>query len=241
MRIIKVKNYDEMSLNAARIICGHIALKPNCVLGLATGSTPIGTYANLVKWYKEGGVDFSETRTVNLDEYFGISPDNENSYSYFMYNHLLNHVNIKAENINIPNGMSHDTETECERYDRVLDQLGSIDLQLLGIGHNGHVGFNEPSDIFVKKTHAIELSKSTIKANSRLFNHIDEVPTRAFTMGMQSIMKSKEILLIASGQDKADIMYEALCGPITPQVPASALQLHQNVIVIGDEAALSKF
>lgn len=214
--------------------------KPDCVLGLATGSTPIGTYKQLIDWYNKGDLDFSEVKTVNLDEYKGLSRDNDQSYYYFMYNNLFKHINIKLENTNVPNGTEPDSEKECSRYDDVINSLGGADLQLLGLGHNGHIGFNEPDDTFAKTTHCVDLQESTIEANKRFFADINDVPRQAYTMGIKTIMQAKKILLVVSGEDKAEILREVLTGPITPKVPASILQLHNDVIVVADEAALSK-
>ena len=215
-------------------------MKPDCVLGLATGSTPLGTYQQLIDWYNKGDLDFSETKSVNLDEYKGLPKDNDQSYYYFMYNNLFKHININLDNTNVPNGMEPDSEKECSRYEQVISGLGGVDLQLLGLGHNGHIGFNEPAQAFEKTTHCVDLTESTIEANKRFFASIDDVPKQAYTMGIQTIMKAKKILLLVSGEDKAAILRDALCGPVTPQVPASILQLHNDVIVVADEAALSK-
>ncbi len=240
MRVFTVKNYEEMSKKAADIIAAQMITKPNSVLGLATGSTPIGTYQELIRRNKEGVIDFSEIRTANLDEYKGLTADNDQSYAYFMRDNLFNHVNIDLSNTNIPNGTEEDAEKECSRYDAVIDALGGVDLQLLGIGNNGHIGFNEPADAFASGTHCIKLTEDTISVNSRFFEKIEDVPQYAYTMGVRNIMQAKAILLIASGEAKADAMYKTICGPITPQVPASVLQLHPNVFIVADEAAMSK-
>ena len=240
MRIITAKNYDDMSRKAANIISAQIIMKPNCVLGLATGSTPVGAYNQLVQWYHKGDLDFSQVKTVNLDEYKGLKANHPQSYRYFMEEHLFKHVNITPEHINIPNGTANDPEDECLRYDTVIAGLGGIDLQVLGIGRNGHIAFNEPNIAFEKKTHLVNLTQSTIEANSRLFDHISEVPTSAYTMGVKNIVQANIILLMVSGEEKADIMHEAFCGPVTPCVPASILQMHNHVIIVGDEPALSK-
>lgn len=231
MRIIETGSYEEMSVLAAGIIGAQILLKPDCVLGLATGSSPIGAYGELVKDYQRGLLDFSGVRTVNLDEYCGLKPENPQSYRYFMDQHLFNHVNIDKANTHVPGGVREDVEEECRRYEALIDSMGGIDLQLLGIGHNGHIGFNEPTDHFPRYVHPVDLAESTIKANSRLFDRIEDVPTRAVTMGIGTIMKAGRILLIA-GQDKKEIIQEALYGKVTPQVPASVLQLHRDVTVI---------
>lgn len=232
MKIIKAKDYQDMSRKTANIIAAQIILNKNSVLGLATGSSPIGTYEHLVQYYNKGDIDFSNISTVNLDEYYGLDGDNEQSYHYFMNHHLFSKINIKIENTNVPNGKAKDTNEECIRYDDLITSLGGIDLQLLGIGHNGHIGFNEPSDIFEKTTHCVELGETTIMANKRFFRDISEVPTRAITMGIQTIMQARKIVLIASGQDKKEILEKALFGPITPSVPASILQLHEDLTVV---------
>lgn len=240
MRIYKAKDYKDMSRKAANIISAQIIMKPNCVLGLATGSSPIGTYKQLIDWYSKGDLDFSEVKTINLDEYRGLSPDNKNSYHYFMNENLFNHVNISKENVNIPNGEAEDDKEECNRYNKVISNLGGIDLQLLGLGHNGHIGFNEPDENFEKETHCVPLTDSTIIANSRLFDNIEEVPRYAYTMGIKTIMQAKKILVIVSGEDKSEVVKKAFFGSVTPRVPASILQMHNDVILVGDEAALSK-
>ena len=239
MRIYRAHNYQELSRKAANIVSAQVILKPNCVLGLATGSTPIGTYKQLIEWYNKGDLDFAEVTTVNLDEYRGLSPDNEQSYAYFMRQNFFDHININPDNVNIPNGLNLNAKSECERYDRVIKNLGGIDLQLLGIGRNGHIGFNEPGSAFEKHTHCVELSKSTLEANQRFFTSIDQVPTHAYTMGIRSIMQAKHVLLIATGSDKAEAVFKSFFGPVTPEVPASVLQLHQHVTLVADEEALS--
>ncbi|NLZ45139.1 MAG: glucosamine-6-phosphate deaminase [Clostridiales bacterium] len=241
MKIIKAGSYDEMSAIAAGLVSKQIKCSPNSVLGLATGSTPIGMYKNLVEENKKGEIDFSNVKTINLDEYVGISPTHESSYTYFMKHYLFDHVNIDQSNCFLPNSSAKNHDEECKRYDNLIDQLGSIDLQILGIGNNGHIGFNEPMDSFAKKTHVIKLTKGTIKTNSRLFENPSDIPTKAITMGIQSIMMAKKIILLANGMVKSDIMYKSLFGPITPLVPASVLQLHQNLTVVGDSQALSLF
>ncbi len=240
MRIYRAKDYEEMSRKAANLIAAQVIMKPDCVLGLATGTTPIGTYRQLVEGYEKGDLDFSAVKTVNLDEYKGLSPENNQSYRYFMNENLFRHVNICLENTNVPNGLAEDAEAECARYNQVIRDLGGIDLQLLGLGVNGHIGFNEPDDAFAKETHLVTLTQSTIDANSRLFDRIEDVPHYAFTMGIRSIMQAKKILVVANGENKADIIKKAFFGPVTPQVPASILQMHPDVILVGDEAALSK-
>lgn len=239
MKIYQAKNYQEMSRKAANIISAQIIMKPDAVLGLATGSTPIGTYQQLIDWYKKGDLDFSEIRSVNLDEYKGLSADNDQSYAYFMRTNLFDSVNIKKENTYIPNGLEEDIAKECARYNSIIHTLGDIDLQLLGLGGNGHIGFNEPGAAYEKETHCVKLTENTIQANSRFFEKLEDVPRYAYTTGIKNIMQAKRILLIASGENKADALYRSLFGPITPTVPASILQLHNNVTVVADEAALS--
>ncbi len=231
MRIIEVESYKEMSRLAARMIGGQVALKPNCVLGLATGSSPIGTYEELAADYQAGILDFSQVRTVNLDEYCGLTPDNPQSYRYFMDLHLFGKVNVDKANTHLPNGAAPDMQAECARYEALVESLGWPDLQLLGIGHNGHIGFNEPAEDFPTCVHTVQLAQSTIQANSRLFDRVEDVPTQAVTMGVGAIMKAKRVLLIA-GPDKKEIVEKAFRGPVTPQVPASILQLHRDATVI---------
>lgn len=239
MRIYQTKDYNEMSRKAANVISAQIITKPDAVLGLATGSTPIGAYKELIRRYQNGDLDFQNIRTANLDEYKGLSKDNDQSYAYFMRTNLFDHVNIKAENTNIPDGLNADADAECARYDQVVRSLGGVDLQLLGLGGNGHIGFNEPADAFTSGTHCVTLTESTISANARFFEKIEDVPRYAYTMGIKTIMDAKSILLIVSGQSKADALYRSLFGPIVPSVPASVLQLHHDVTVIADEEALS--
>jgi glucosamine-6-phosphate deaminase len=240
MRIYRTKNYQEMSRQAANLISAQVILKPDSVLGLATGSTPIGTYDQLVEWYKKGDIDFSEVSTVNLDEYKGLTRDNNQSYYYFMHKHFFDRVNIHPEKTHIPNGTAEDGNKECKRYEEEIRMLGGIDMQLLGLGHNGHIGFNEPSDYFATITHCVDLQPSTIEANKRFFPTIDDVPKQAYTMGIGTILQAKKILLVVSGEDKADAVKNALFGLVTPHVPASVLQIHPDVTVVADEAALSK-
>lgn len=240
MKIYKAKDYKDMSRKAANIISAQVIMKPNCVLGLATGSTPIGTYAQLVEWYNKGDLDFSEVTTVNLDEYKGLPRTNDQSYYYFMHQHLFDRVNIDPERTNVPNGMEPDAEKECGRYEELIRSLGGVDLQLLGLGHNGHIGFNEPGEAFEKETHCVDLTESTIEANKRFFASADGVPKQAYTMGIKTIMQAKKILIVVNGENKADIVERAFFGPVTPEVPASILQLHNDVTLVGDEAALAK-
>ena len=240
MKIFKMKDYDQMSQKAANLIAAQIITKPDCVLGLATGSSPIGTYKQLIEKYNNGDLDFSKVTTVNLDEYKGLPRDNDQSYYYFMNDNLFDHVNIDKENTHVPNGMIEDSEKECADYEALIASLGGQDLQLLGLGHNGHIGFNEPADAFDKTTHCVDLTESTIEANKRFFASADDVPRQAYTMGIGTIMQAKKILIIVSGEDKADIVRDAFFGPVTPQVPASILQMHSDVTLVADEAALSK-
>ena len=239
MRIIVTKNYDDMSRKAANIIAAQIITKPNCVLGLATGSTPIGTYKELIAAYNNGDLDFSQVSTVNLDEYRGLDHDNDQSYYYFMMNNLFKHVNIDVAKTHVPDGTIEDADQACSDYEAIVKSYGGVDLQLLGLGHNGHIGFNEPADEFPKDTHCVDLTESTIQANARFFEKIEDVPTQAYTMGIGTIMRAKKILLVASGKDKAEIIKKAFFGPVVPQVPASILQMHQDVTIVIDEAAAS--
>mgnify|MGYP004659261331 FL=1 len=235
MKFVTVSNYEKMSRSAANIISAQVIIKPDSVLGLATGSSPLGTYNQLIKWYEKGDVDFSNVTSVNLDEYVGLDESNSQSYRYFMDNNFFNHININKANTFVPNGCAVDLAEEGRRYDEHIEELGGIDLQLLGIGLDGHIGFNEPDDYFVKSTHVVDLHESTIKANSRFFENESDVPKQAITMGMISIMQSKKILLIASGSAKKEILDKAFFGPITPQIPASILQLHPDITVIYSE------
>ena len=240
MKILRAKDYDDMSRKAANIISAQVILKPNCVLGLATGSTPIGTYHQLAKWCDKGDCDFSQVSTYNLDEYRGLSHDDPQSYHYFMRENFFDHINIDQANTHVPDGANPDAEAACSEYDRIVAAAGYPDLQLLGIGNNGHIGFNEPDDHFSKGTHCVDLTESTIKANSRLFEREEDVPRQAYTMGVQTIMLARRIVIVVSGENKADIVRQAFFGPVTPRVPASILQLHTDVSVVADEAALSK-
>ena len=223
MRIIKAKDYKEMSRQGANIISAQIIMKPNCVLGLATGSSPEGIYAQLVEWYNKGDVDFSEVTSVNLDEYRGLDKDNDQSYYYFMHKHLFDKVNINPDNTYLPNGIAKDPDEECVRYEKLIRFFGGADLQLLGIGRNGHIGFNEPSDSFDKTVHCVDLLESTIDANKRFFASADDVPKQAYSMGIGTILSAKKILLVASGEEKAEAVRASVLGPITPQVPGSIL------------------
>lgn len=241
MRIYRAKDYDDMSRKAANIISAQVILKPDCVLGLATGSTPIGAYKQLVEWYNKGDLDFSEVTTVNLDEYKGLPRDNDQSYYYFMRENLFKHVNIPEGRSFLPDGTEPDSEKACSRYNEIIHQVGGIDLQLLGLGQNGHIGFNEPDDHFSLKTHCVDLTPSTIEANKRFFEKKEDVPRQAYTMGIKTIMQAKRVLLVASGKEKAQALRDAVYGPVTPALPASILQYHKNVYIVADEAALSLF
>lgn len=239
MRIINCHTYEAMSRKAADILAAQIQLKPNCVLGLATGITPIGAYQGLIKKYESGSLDFSEVRTYNLDEYRGLTHEDPQSYHYFMNDQLFNHVNIDPANVHVPDGANTDADAACADYDRMVAEAGYCDLQLLGIGRNGHIGFNEPADEFSKGTHCVDLTESTIEANSRLFEKEEDVPRQAYTMGTQTIMNARCILMVANGENKAQAVRDMCFGPIVPTCPASILQLHPNVFVVCDDAALS--
>lgn len=235
MKYIVVNTYDELSNKAADLIAAQILVKPNCVLGLATGSSPVGTYKRLIEDNKAGKIDFSTVTSVNLDEYVGLDGSNDQSYRYFMNDNLFNHVNIDKSKTFVPSGLADDLAAEGAAYDAMIEELGGIDLQLLGIGLDGHIGFNEPDNYFTGPTHQVTLDESTIEANARFFASKDEVPTTAITMGMKSIMQAKKVLLIANGAAKKAIVEKAFFGPIDPQVPASILQLHPDVTVIYSE------
>lgn len=231
MRILETDNYEQLSALAAEILGAQVLLKPHCVLGLATGSSPVGAYQKLAEAYRIGRLDFSQVHTVNLDEYWGLSGEDAHSYRYFMEHHLFRRVNLKPEKTFLPDGAAADPEEESRRYEALVQGLGGVDLQLLGIGHNGHIGFNEPGDSFPPVTHPVALTESTIQANARLFDRPEDVPTHAITMGVGTILKAHRILLIA-GADKRGILEKALTGKVTPWVPASVLQLHRDVTVI---------
>ena len=228
MNIIRAKDYQDMSRKAANIISAQIIMKPDCVLGLATGSTPVGTYRQLIEWYEKGDLDFSRVSTVNLDEYRGLTHIDPQSYYYFMQENLFDHVNIDKTATHVPDGTNPDAADACVKHEQIIKSLGGIDLQLLGLGNNGHIGFN-----------LVDLAESTIRANARFFTSIDEVPKQAYTMGIRTIMQAKKILVVVSGEGKADIVSRAFFGPVTPEVPASILQMHPDVTVVCDEAALS--
>ncbi len=237
MKVVVAKDYREICKLVSRIFAAQVTLKPDSVLGLATGSTPVGMYQELVQMYQEGRIDFSHVRTVNLDEYAGLSGDNDQSYRYFMNHNLFDHINIDKENTNVPDGTATDLQAECERYEQVVADMGSVDIQLLGIGNNGHIAFNEPCSEFPEKTHIVDLTQNTIEANARFFESMDDVPKKALTMGIGTIMKAKKIVLMANGPKKAQTIYDTLYGPITPEVPASVLRLHPDVTIFVDEQA----
>lgn len=240
MRIYREADYAAMSRRCANLIAAEVIRKPDCVLGLATGSTPVGTYQQLVEWNKQGDLGFGEVTTVNLDEYKGLEPTHDQSYRYFMQSHLFDHIDIKPEHTHVPNGLAGDPEKECARYDALIRALGGADLQLLGMGRNGHIGFNEPGPAFVRETHVVDLAESTIEANARFFASRDDVPRQALTMGVGAIMSARRVLVAVSGADKAEAVYHAFCGPVTPEVPASILQFHSDVVLVGDGLALAK-
>ena len=241
MRLIKTRDYAELSERAADIIAAQVILKPDCVLGLATGSSPVGTYQALIRKYEAGALDFSRVHTVNLDEYEGLAPDHEQSYARFMRENLFDHVNIPLESTNVPSGLSTDAgAAECARYDALIAAFGGIDLQLLGLGPNGHIGFNEPADHFPTGTHRVALTESTIQANKRFFEREEDVPRFAYTMGVRDIMQARRVLMVVNGEAKAETVKKAFFGPVTPLVPASILQLHPDFTLVADEAALSR-
>ena len=234
MRVYCAENYAAMSRRAANIISAQVITKPDSVLGLATGGTPVGAYQRLVECYKEGDL------SVNLDEYYGLSPRHEQSYRYFMQSNLFDHIDIKPENTHVLNGLAKDPAEECAKYNQLIEDLGGIDLQLLGMGHNGHIAFNEPGDDFGLETHLVTLTERTIEANTRFFERKEDVPRQALTMGIKNIMRARRILMVVSGADKAEAVYKAFCGRVTKEVPASILQLHPDVTLVGDKEALSK-
>lgn len=238
MKIIKAKDYKDMSRKAANILSAQVILKPDSVLGLATGSTPIGMYKQLIDWYRKGDIDFSKVSTFNLDEYVGLDDSHPQSYRKFMQDNFFNDVNINSDNIYIPNGIANNYDCECRNYENRIALAGGIDLQVLGIGHNGHIGFNEPKEHFERDTHIVCLKYETRKANSRFFGKLDDVPRHAISMGMGIIMKAKRIILLASGERKAEILHKSMYGKIDPYVPASILQLHPDITVVADENAL---
>jgi glucosamine-6-phosphate deaminase len=237
MELIVVKNYEEMSKKAASIMSSQVTLKPNCVLGLATGDTPLGMYKELINKYKNNEVDFSKVKTFNLDEYYGVQRNYIQSYYYYMINNFFKYINVDSNNINIPDGTAKDVQDECTNYERKIKEAGGIDIQVLGIGVNGHIGFNEPNVNFEAQTHLVNLDDKTIESNARFFNAIDEVPVKAISMGIKTILQSKKIMLLAYGDSKAEAIYKTVKGKISPEIPASILQLHQDVTIILDESA----
>ena len=241
MKIIRAKDYADMSRKAANIISAQVIMKPNCVLGLATGGTPVGAYAQLVDWYNKGDIDFSEVTTVNLDEYRGLPREHPESYWSFMHKNLFDLVNIRPEAIHLPDGTNMDSAAECAHYDEIIRQLGGVDLQLLGIGHDGHIGFNEPGAAFELGTHCVNLTPATIEANKRFFDgDVNQVPKQAYTMGIKTIMQARKVLMVANGAGKADIVKKAFFGPVTPEVPASILQMHPDFTLVLDAEAASR-
>ncbi len=241
MKIIIAEDYKELSRKAANIISAQIILKSDSVLGLATGSTPIGIYDQLAERYCTGELDFSQVFTINLDEYYGLSSENTQSYHYYMNKYLFSKVNLSKEHCFLPDGVNLDSRAECKRYQELIDNLGGIDLQLLGLGHNGHIGFNEPADFFEKKVHLVDLTEQTIQANQRFFESAEEVPRQAYTMGVGTIFQAKKILLAVSGEEKAEALYRVVQGKISPQIPGSILQLHPDVTVVADRGAAKLF
>ncbi len=237
MRIILCKNYEEISKEAAKLVAGLISLKPDCVLGLATGSTPVGMYENLAEMNKNGEIDFSNVTSYNLDEYYPISPDNDQSYRYFMNVNLFDKVNIDKKNTYVPSGETTNPDEECKNYDKLVDSLGGADIQILGIGQNGHIGFNEPDKFLDANTHVTGLTESTIQANSRFFEKIEDVPTQAITMGIGTILKAKKIVLLASGKNKHAAVKQLLDSSITTENPATMLKVHPDVVLICDNEA----
>ena len=236
-RVIVVKNPEEMGKMAADQFEAMIQTKPACVIGLATGSTPLPLYRELAKREKEGKIDFSKVRSANLDEYKGLAPDHEQSYRKFMQDNLFDHISIKRENTIVPDGLAEDVQAMCQAYEDKIEEWGGVDLQLLGIGHDGHIGFNEPDDHFPAMTHEVKLTEMTIDANKRFFDSIDDVPKAAYTMGIGTIMAARKIVMVVTGADKKEILRKTFWGPVTPEVPASILQFHPNVVLICDEAA----
>lgn len=240
MRVIIANDYQDLSRKAAAIIANQLWIKPDSVMGLATGSTPVATYQELIRHHREEGLSFSKMKAFNLDEYFGLSPDHDQSYAYFMQDNLFSQVDVNKDLLHIPSGLAADIQTECAAYEAKIKAAGGIDLQLLGIGRNGHIGFNEPDLKFEAKTHLVKLDQDTIDANARFFESADLVPREAISMGIKTIMHSRKILLLASGASKQDAVHDMIFGLIRPEMPASVLQLHPNVIVIVDKDAAVK-
>ncbi len=240
MKLIVCKNYDDLSAAAAELVAGVIRENPTCVLGLATGSTPVGLYRGLIDRYNRGELDFSGVTSVNLDEYYPIAPDNDQSYRYFMNQNLFDHVNIDKAKTYVPDGLAADPDAACEAYEAIVARVGAADIQVLGIGQNGHIGFNEPADALEVKTHVTGLTESTIKANARFFASEADVPTKALTMGIGTILGAKRIVILASGASKQDAVAKLLAGKLDTSCPASMLNLHSDVTVICDEAAMGR-
>lgn len=240
MELIVANSYEEMSRKAADVLAACVQAKPNCVLGLATGTTPIGLYGELVSDCAAGKLSFKDVTTFNLDEYCGLEGTHPQSYRWFMRHHLFDHIDIDLAKTHTPDVACADEAEASATYEKAIEAAGGIDIQLLGIGNNGHIGFNEPCDEFARVTHTVTLTQSTREANSRLFDSIDEVPTQARTMGIGTIMRARKLLLVANGPAKAAIVKEALFGPVTPQVPASILQFHPDVTVILDPEAAAQ-
>lgn len=240
MNIIQAENYQQMSELAAKKLIEQVNRKSDSVLGLATGSTPEGLYEEIIKEHKEGNVSFKDVTTFNLDEYVGLSKDNDQSYYYYMHKLLFDHIDLKDNQANLPNGDAEDLQEECSRYEASIQQAGGIDIQILGIGLNGHIGFNEPGTPFSIQTHIVDLDESTRNANARFFDSIDEVPLQAITMGIDSIMQTKQIILLVSGSKKAGALEKLVNGPVTEDFPASILQKHPNVTIIADREALAE-
>ena len=238
MKLIRTKNYEEMSLRAAALLASQIIRKPDSVLGLATGATPLGMYGFLVDWYRKGVLDFRDVQTWNLDEYLGVQKVDSHSYYYFMHKNLFDGINIPEESIHMLDGMAEDIGHECAAYDEGIRKAGGIDLQVLGLGHDGHIAFNEPEKFFSAGTHCVAINKSTIRANARFSLKEEEVPKKAMTMGIGNIMAAGKILLLVCGADKAEILQRVLQGPVAPEIPGSILQFHQNVTVVATEDAL---
>ncbi len=240
MNIIITKNYQELSIKAAEIVASQIEKNKNIILGLPTGQTPIGMYKELIQKYQKGEIDFFHVVTFNLDEYYGLPAEHPQSYNYFMWNIFFNYINIKKENVHLLNGETDSIEQECQQYESMIDKKNGIDLQILGIGDNGHIGFNEPGKALISSTHLVNLSCNTIKANSRFFNSISEVPRQALTMGIGTIMKAKRIILLASGKNKAPAIAKTVNGLISTDTPSSFLQIHNDVTIIADKEAASE-
>ncbi|TDO83411.1 glucosamine-6-phosphate deaminase [Halanaerobium saccharolyticum] len=239
MRIIVEKNYQAMSKKAALMVASQITLKPDSNLGLATGGTPLGMYNNLIEMYQNDEIDFSEVQTFNLDEYYGLKADHPNSYHHYMFENLFNEINIQKENIHIPDGTAEDSRQECRKYEKSIKKARGIDLQILGIGSNGHIGFNEPAENLNVATEVVDLTEETIKANSRYFESKDEVPRKAISMGMATILKADRIVLLASGKSKAEAIKKTVSGQISTQVPATLLQTHPEITILLDQEAAS--